>query len=478
MNQYIYKSLFLTLFAVSIIQAQVFKDKKELSFNVSENALLEIDAANTDIIIQTWNKNTVAIEAIIEVNGLTEKKAKSIIKNWEFEALGNKNKVQITSKSDDRVFFGEEAFEFNFNTFDCPEIDIDLEALSKIEFSSIDIPELNFENLKIPEFPDLKMFENFNFTNYQNDSSYVIEWKERVREGMDILQNSEWKVQVDSLRNSMEFKHEIERAKHEIQRVFSDKQAFRETLAEAQIQANKALVEFKKNWNERKSDSLYKSIREAENHQLKKRKKSVHSVVKKQLKIKVPTSMIFKLNIRHGKVELPEGAKKVSAIISYGELISKGLGEGRHQISVNNGPVQIASINSGSINLKNVPYAWFGRFSNARLFVNSGEVVIDTIGENTSLNQKFGKLSIHYLTKNFNRLNIVMDYAKGDFSFEDTPMSFIISNKESMINKPLSFIYNQSNRNSGVLVDCGFQQDEKNTNKLILTGIYSTVNIN
>ncbi|PCI35587.1 MAG: hypothetical protein COB60_02390 [Flavobacteriaceae bacterium] len=489
MNQYKYKSLFLALFAVSMLHAQVFKDTKKSSFKVSKNAVLEINANHTDVIIETWNKNTVAIEATIEVEGLPKEKAKSIIQAWEFEALGNKNKVQITSKSGDRMFIEYGNFDFKFENFDFPEIDIDLEALSKIEFRTIKIPDIDIEKLNLPEIPDLKILEDFNFSNYKKDSSYAKEWKERVRDVVDELQHSDWRIQVDSLRNSTEFKHQMERLKMEMktlkinlqnekERIFIDKKALKEALEIANKQSKKAMIVHKRHWTKSKRDSLKSTVEKSTRREIRIRGNSSNAAVKKRLKIKVPASMKFDLNIRHGKVKLPKGANHVSATISYGEFISEGLGEGAHHININHGPVQIESINSGSISLKNVPYAWFGTFSNASMFVNSGEVTIDRIGENCSLNQKFGKLSIHQLAKDFKQLNVVLDYAKGDFSFADTPLSFIISNKDSRIDKPSSFVNSQSDIKGGVTVDNGYQLDEKSTNKLILTGIYSTVKIN
>jgi len=487
MKQYKFKSLFLALFAVSLLQAQVYEDTKKSSFKVSKNAVLEIDARHTDVTIEIWNKKTVAIEAHIEVEGIAEKSAKSIIKKWEFEALANKDKVKIISKSGDREFFVNRDVDLKFEYLDFPEIDIDLEALSKIDFRQIEIPDINIEHLKsieIPDIPDLKILENFDFSNYKKDSSYVIEWKERVREGVDKLEKSEWRVQIDSLRNSKEFKHEMELLKVEMEqlrnnlkneknRVFIDKKE----LEKIRKDARRSVEFIKKEWNQGKRDSLIIITDKIKNEILKPSGRSTKGHVKKHLKIMVPSSMKFDLNIRHGKVKLPKGASHVSANISYGKFISEGLGEGKHEITINHAPVRIQSVSSGAIHLKNVPYAWFGTFSNASLLVNSGEVIIDEMGENGYLNQKFGTVSIHHLVPEFKQLNLVLDYAKGSFTFAKTPYSFIISNKDSKISNPSSFALLKNTIANGVGFKSGYQLKENSSNELILTGIYSDINI-
>ncbi|PCI01292.1 MAG: hypothetical protein COB81_07380 [Flavobacteriaceae bacterium] len=495
MKQYKFKYIFLVLLAINSLNAQEYSNKKKASFKVSKNAVLVIDASYTDIIIETWNKNTVAIEGTITVIGLEKKEANEIMKNWNFEALGNKNKVQITSKSNERVFITDVAMDFDFGDFNFPEIDIDLEALSKIEWRHIDIPEINFEELKNLETHNFEIFEKFDFSKYKNDSSYVIEWKERISDGIDKLKNSDWRIRIDSLKNSIDFKTQLEvlkeemkqlakQSKEESKRILLENKEWQHELKRAKVEVERAkeevkrvLVEVQREWSRNKGDSISVLLENSSHRTFNKRHVNARKNIKKQLKIKVPSNIKFDLNIRHGKVLLPKGANHVSASVYYGEFISEGLGEGMHTIQINHAPVKIRSVKSGSISLKNVPYAWVGTLSNANLFVDSSELIIDEIQENCSLNQKFGSVSVGHISQDFKRLNIVLDYAKGTFSFAGTPQSFIISSKESKISKPVTFINTSAIKKDGVEIESGYHLNENSANSLILTGIYSTVTI-
>lgn len=91
-------SAFILLTAITV-SAQKFDKKFSESFNTDKNVVININASNADIDVTTWNKNEVSVEAVIEVEGLDKKEAEKYFKNWKFEALGNKSKVQIKTGS-------------------------------------------------------------------------------------------------------------------------------------------------------------------------------------------------------------------------------------------------------------------------------------------------------------------------------------------------------------------------------------------
>ncbi len=72
-------------------------DKKVEKFKVDANPTLEIDASHTDVTIESWNKKEILVEATIEIEGATEEQAKNILESWNFEALGNSNRVEVKS---------------------------------------------------------------------------------------------------------------------------------------------------------------------------------------------------------------------------------------------------------------------------------------------------------------------------------------------------------------------------------------------
>ena len=87
-----YKSIgfLIAAFFISGLQAQKFDKKYNETFKVNKDVLVQINASNADINVTTWNRNEVAVEAIITVEGLSKRDAQ------EFYAIHK-----------ERPFFGE-----------------------------------------------------------------------------------------------------------------------------------------------------------------------------------------------------------------------------------------------------------------------------------------------------------------------------------------------------------------------------------
>src|SRR5690606_36835041 len=94
-----YKMLLMTFLAFSLM-AFAQKETKNFkeTFNVNKDVLVDINTAHADIEFETWNKNVVEVEAILEVEGLSKQQAEEYFKSWNFEVVGNSKKVTITTK--------------------------------------------------------------------------------------------------------------------------------------------------------------------------------------------------------------------------------------------------------------------------------------------------------------------------------------------------------------------------------------------
>ena len=205
MKTYTYKiTAFLLLFAV-VVNAQTFDKKIEENFKVNSDVEIVINTAHMDVDIETWNRNEVSVVAVMEVEGVDEKEAKKILKQWKFEALGNKNKVKISSAADDMFF--ESNYDFNFD-FEDVDVDIPYFEMPEIEFPEMpEMPEMVM--IEFPEMPELE----FDYQLYKSDSTYLKRYKMKVAEGIERFKNSGWKKQLDSMRNSPEFKQRMEEVK-------------------------------------------------------------------------------------------------------------------------------------------------------------------------------------------------------------------------------------------------------------------------
>ncbi|NOR28353.1 MAG: hypothetical protein GQ540_07480 [Lutibacter sp.] len=497
MKTYKYKIVTLALLLLAIsVQAQKFDKKITEKFKVNSDVVIEILADNTDVNIETWNRNEVSIEAVIEVEGVSKKEAEKIFKNWNFEALGNKRKVEITSLSDNFEF----NFDFNFD-FDFPEANIEIPHfdMPNIEFAEFEMPDM-------PEIPEMHLEElDFDYEMYKKDSSYLKTYKAKVAKQVKKFKNSDWKKKHDSVLNSDEYKHKMDELKKATQKMakevkelknskefknmmieskkiaeevrremLENKSEFKEQMKEAKEASKMAMEMIKK----MKEEGKFDSINHGENVYFHfKDKKNSKVKIRKYFKVKVPKKATFDLNVRHGKLNVPNSNTKMSANLSYGNFVG-GIIEGDNELKFSNSPVLINTINSGNITLKNVPNATFGTFSNANLFSNSSDVVIEKVGNDVALSLKFGSLGVLEIAPNFKNLNVILDYAKGTLNLSDASFIYNLNSKKSTIFIKDSLYKSSKSKKDGVDTIQGFFEDKSSSNKLFVTGVYSTVNLN
>src|SRR5690554_7963922 len=69
------------------------------SFNVANTVEIEVNASFTNLVIETWNKNKVEVEAFIEGENLSASEKQQLMKGWRLDVNGNSQKVSINSNS-------------------------------------------------------------------------------------------------------------------------------------------------------------------------------------------------------------------------------------------------------------------------------------------------------------------------------------------------------------------------------------------
>ena len=72
---------FLCLFSVALMAQDSYKQ----SFDVTgEDVVVSVNTSHTNIVFETWNKNKVEVEAIVEGEDLTAKEKKEILDFYDF----------------------------------------------------------------------------------------------------------------------------------------------------------------------------------------------------------------------------------------------------------------------------------------------------------------------------------------------------------------------------------------------------------
>ncbi|WP_405326289.1 hypothetical protein [Leeuwenhoekiella sp. LLG6367-2.1] len=87
-----------TVGSVSLMQAQTKENKLNERFTTGSQVAILADTQYADIVFENWNKNEVAVEAVIEGENISKEEIKQLLKGWQVSVKGNSNVVQIVSR--------------------------------------------------------------------------------------------------------------------------------------------------------------------------------------------------------------------------------------------------------------------------------------------------------------------------------------------------------------------------------------------
>jgi len=302
MKVYKHKFMITLLLSATVAFGQKQAKKIDESFTVNTDVIVEIKAINTDISVETWNNNIVAISGVWQEEGLTKEEIENDTKLWNFEALGNKSKVVITSKPAGNYYFSSEVFEDI-------DIDFDIESFAFIgelhngDYFS-DLPSMP----PIPDFPE-SFIEHLTEIEFDHDAylkdkeGYMKEFQKRQEAWEDEFEKKlepQMKAYEESVKK---WEKEVEPQ----MKAYEEKLKKWEKNVEPQMKAQEKKLEEKMEKMEKEMEAKYSEKMEAKNAELSDKFK-----IKKKLVIKVPKGATLKVDTHHGKISLPKGIKTIN----------------------------------------------------------------------------------------------------------------------------------------------------------------------
>lgn len=493
MKTNLYKLLFafIAILFVNTSSAQKYHKKFTEKFSVNKDVEVDINAENTTIEVQTWNKNQVAVEAFIEVEGLSEKEAEKYFKDWDFEALGNKLKVKIISKrqntygsNNDFVIFNNQNYDTNFEISDFVMSDVVIPDFDSIDFPSFPemevfvLPEMDFDPIHFG-LEDLE----FDFDKYaENGEKYFFQWKDSAN-NITIKSKEEWQKFKES-KEYKKMKKELEEKKKEMKKELKKVQIKFKSLNKKNLKKSleKAKKEYEKIDRKEIKNALVKAhiaLSKTKGHYL----FNAHSdnltvngkkiKIQKRFVIKVPKATSFHLNTKHCKVSLPK--VKATGKVSYGTFNADELNEG--DLTISFATVNVKALYKNTLSLNNVTEANFTSVKSAKITSNSSGLKIKKIHENVVITHKFGELTIDEINPNFKTFKLLLNYSDAtiDFTGVKERMSYNIEKKSSLFSSKATKTFSLSDlKKKGI--DGDFSIKTANNN-FVITGKYSQLKV-
>lgn len=474
-QQLVYK-LFMALF---LMAANGYAQKQTKTFtenfNVGDQAVLNISTTNTDIEFETWNKNQVAIEVVIEIEGASSKEVEAYFKKNEVKIKGNSQQIDITTGMENLLSFNANS-NINFgNAWNVQEFNFpDITAIPEIAFLDFAIDSIN-----LPPMPPMPI-PHFDYDAFKKDGDvYLKKWQEKFEKnfGADYEKKMEaWQAKAELASKA----HVKAREAKEKARVIVYERAIKDRKAANENRI--AAMQNKRQFYLRKGDSIQidtlKSFYTTSPnvYYLSSDSKGVAEKVKvkKYLKIKMPKSATLKMNVRHGEVKLAEHTKNINATLAYSGLFAATIDGDKTQINASYSPVNVQRWNYGDLKVSYADNVKLNEVNHLTLSATSSEVTIDKLLKNIYVDNNFGALKIKAVDSNFSTVNIAMKNGELLCKLPQTPFTLLVHGENSKFRAPASLSLTKT-KNENTVSYKGYHVSKNSDKSITVNSKYSEV---
>ncbi|RRO23186.1 hypothetical protein [Flavobacteriaceae bacterium 14752] len=357
--------------------AQTSKTYTE-SFNVNKDVQVSLKANNAEIIVETWNKNRVDVEATISVDVEDEKLANEILEHFKFEALGNSTKVEIRAGMKLREFIkGKHKFIADDGV---------VEILTEdIRGSGAPIP-------PVPPLPNMDFDIQFDMDRFNEDGkAYILKFQKEIRETM---KDSNFKKRMRKWQND---------------------------FAEGFNNDSDSIKVFTYKFNK----DIKPRIKFLRNHL-----DFDNNKIKKKIIIKMPKDAKLDLDVKRSELKITS-LYQIDANLNYSGLkIDELTGENSTVSAIYSG-VNITKANGLNLNLKYAKKVNIGEVNQLISTSKTSNLVIDLVNQKAIIEGSFGDLVINDISKDFTLIDINLKNSKAKLNLPNVAYNFYINSKSS-----------------------------------------------
>ena len=494
------------LFANAQKQSKQYKE----TFNVGKDVVLNINTSHADVEFETWNKNTIQVTGLIEIEDATKEEAEEYFKKWNFKALGNSSEVTVSCNRTSGFSFVTNGMKFK----NAEDLDLDFDydiVFIPDEDVIVDIEPLVMEFAEMPPLPPMPPLPmtgfnsfSFDYEAYKKDGDkYLEKWKKEFKKNFD----GDYKAEMEKWKEEMEkYKAEVGKLKEERAKNVEKRKIIIKERAEKrkeQLEERKErLEERKEQLKERKEQLKVRAEirKEAEEARKEARKikyeiingyrngnnkdanfyfyssdgKEKNLKVKKTIKIKMPKNTRLKLNVRHGEVKLAENTKNIKATLSHARLLANSVDGLETFIEATYSPINIEDWKYGELKVNYIKDVAIDKVKSLKLTANASDVTIGLLQEEGFINGSFGKLNIRDISQAFSNLDVVLDNANAVFVLPDNAFTISMKANNSNINYPDKLTVSTVNKYSDKILK-GYFKNPNATKEIKISARYSKV---
>ncbi|WP_298552415.1 DUF4097 family beta strand repeat-containing protein [uncultured Algibacter sp.] len=423
--------LALCFFITGGIMAQQKLTKVSQSIKVDKDVVVDLNTSYSNIIIDTWNRDTMEIEAYIEGEKLSKEELEVALKSWDVDIDATSNEVSISTRG------GRSTSLWVHRDSDscdgCEHVNHSVGAiLNELKFELADMPDMDFDfdfDFEMPEMPEMPVMPElpelpegvnaikFDYDAYQkNGEKYLEEWSEKFesRYGKDYAKKMEaW---GEKFGKEWEEKYGEDYAKK--MEAWGERFAKQMEGQAERIEAQKARAEAHK---EREEAHKEQAKARAKAHKkrtilIKDREKEIerlfhnksNSDVNKTIKIKMPKGAKLRVNVKHGEIEFAANIDNLEADLQYTKFTAESINGSLTSINASYSPIYVTNWNLGELNLNHVKAVELENVKHLILNSVSSNIDVENLFGSAIIDGNIGDVKIYNIDDNFISLNMIL----------------------------------------------------------------------
>ncbi|GGX08903.1 hypothetical protein [Aquimarina muelleri] len=452
----------LNIFTLSVLCCTgVFAQEKQSKLNkklvVNNDVTINLNTSHTNIVFETWNKNTVSVDAYLE-GDLSDENNKRVLDSWQVNVVGDNKEVTINSVAGN--LWSTDISSSNINT------DRNLQELKMLGPAITNMLGPLMENIAKNPMPNALSESKAN-VNYDNspfkekNEKYIKQWESQIRE---------------------KFKEDIGEKKQKWAKEFENKGI--------KIPEGKKDIRLE-TWGEQYgkqmdawASQLIKDIQSQQSgltnvtvYRYSSSRVNNNSTSAKTIKIHIPVKAKLRLNIRHGDVQLAEKSNNVKASLSHTKLSANVIDGDQTFIKASYSPVFVRQWNNGRLVINYVKNCRIQKAKSLTVNADSSNIFIQQLDKKGAISASFGVITIANLGESFSTLDLVVQ--NSDFKLNLPKIAFNLSynGAQSIIALPKTMEISTRKNFGNVLVN-GFQNSRSTDKMITINAKYSEVVLN
>lgn len=460
------KKLFtLFLFSMCILNAQTKLEKTNQTIKVAKDVTIDLNTSHCIIELDTWNKDTVEIEAYIEGEKVSKEELQEALKNWKITIDASTNKVSIKSVNNRNQWLSEYHDNNNIGIIDVNEFRHEIATIPEIHMEHLEMPEMP-ELPELPELPEGLNNIHFDYDAYKkNGEKYLAKWSEKF----DKKFGKEFEQKMEAWGKKFEKKwgKEYEEKMKEWSEKFEEKNEHLQERIEERAELLEERLEKREELLERRNEEREVLI-------LKRNAKRSHLFdnnvnIKKTIKIRIPKKAKVKLNVRHGELNLAANISNLKANIAYTKLVANSINGNNTFINASYSPLSIQNWGQGKLNLNYVDNAVISNVESLIVTSNFSNIEIKNLLNNAMIDSSYGDLRILATDVSLTNLNVILQNGNATIALPNTDHNLLYQGKHSRLKHPK----NDSKENITIFTD----GNTNSSKRIVINAKYSVLDL-